>query len=217
MKNILQRKTLPVWIARDKDTLKRDKTTPNEHYLLGKQEAILHKLSIVKNNPEHHIYNFFGKSHFVQELKDAYKRLESSEYLKSEIKFKRILNKKMMWDEYWFWSGAPLQYIAYRVGYRVMTGLHAICLITGDWKPHTDFCEWFENEWLPSADADAFIYHQTTRAITRTAPIAHLLLPRMDAIRDKLIDLNNEIKSAHPELFSRLSVATQGDFKYKLN
>lgn len=217
MKNDLKYSALPKWIAPDNETVNRDARTPHENYLLGVQEAMLYKLPAVKSDPMHHIYNFFGSSHFVSELKNAYETLQSSEHFKSEIKFKRVSNKKMVWDEYLFWSGAPLQSIAYKVGNRVVSGLHAICLITGDWQPHNYFCEWFENEWLPSANADALNYHQTTRAITRTAPFAYLLLPHMDSIRDKLIDLNNEIRSRHPELSSQLSEVTYEDFKIALN
>lgn len=212
MKNDLKYSALPKWIAAEIETVNRDARTPHEHYLLGLQEALLYKLPAVKSDPMHHIYNFFGPNHFVSELKNAYETLQSSEHLKSEIKFKRVSNKKMVWDEYLFWSGAPLQWIAYRVGYRVMSGLHAICLITGEWQPHVDFCNWFEKEWLPGANAATLIYHQTGRAETRTAPILHLLIPHMDAIRDKLIALNNEIRVAHPELSSRLSEVTQADF-----
>ena len=217
MKNDLKYSALPKWIAPDNETVNRDAKSPHENYLFGLQEAMLYKLPAVKIDPMHHIYNFFGSSHFVSELKNAYETLQSSEHFKSEIKFKRVSNKKMLWDEYLFWSGAPLQSIAYKVGNRVVSGLHAICLITGDWQPHMDFCEWFENEWLPSANADALIYHQTTRAITRTAPTAFLLLPYMDSIRNKLINLNNEIRSKHPELCARLSKVTHEDFKYAVN
>lgn len=215
MKNNLKYGALPKWIAPEKETVIRDAKSPHENYLLGLQEAMLYKLPAVKREPMRHIYNFFGSSHFVEELQNAYERLQSSERLKSEIRFRRVSNKKMVWDEYLFWTGAPLQWIAYRVGYRVLSGMHAICLITGDWQPHKDFREWFENEWLTSANADALNYHQTTRAITRTAPIAYLLLPHMDSIRDKLIDLNNEIRSKHPELCNRLSEVSTQDFCIK--
>ena len=191
-------KYLPIWILPEEETVKRDAVSPTEIYALGIKEAVKYRYKSLINDPKQHIYNLDQQSGFANDLRIAYSYMRESEQLKNDLCTSEFQDMEAL-DEYRFWTNAPLQYIARRVGERGLPGLHAIALATGDWTYYQEFLNWFLAVWLPKADVIARKYYETPRHISRTMPMYHQILPHMDAMRDKVIKMINCLLIQYPE------------------
>lgn len=204
-------KYLPNWILPEDETVKRDAMSATECYAIGVKEAAEHRYKILISDPKQHIYNLDQYTGFANDLKVAYSYMRGSEKLKNDFCISDLQDEEAL-DEFRFWSYAPLQTIARRVGAKALPGLHAIALVTGDWTHYQGFLNLFLSVWLPEADVIARKYHETPRYISRTAPMYHQILPHMDAMRDKVIEINNSSIMQYPEITKSLIKLSAEDF-----
>ncbi len=202
---------LPDWMIPDQETVERDATSATDSYLIEVREATYHQYKNLIKNPQHHIYNLFGAGGFVDGLKSAYSHFNESERLKAEA-FDTNSSVLDCPTEDKFWSNAPLQWVARRVGERALPGLHAIALITQDWKPYQKFLNWFLSEWLPKADETAEKYYRTPRYISRTFPMHHEISPHLDWMRDFTIKTTNDLFYEYPETLKTFNPVSLVDF-----
>lgn len=189
---------LPRGIIPDEETFEIDQETPSEHMLRGQN----YFSNSVRRTPDwaESVTDLYRLRLVAPGILDAYQHLHGSDRLKNTPRG-RISGPV---DEFNLWDNAPLHRLAFLYGHRFWPGLAVVAEALDMPVMLEETSLWMVGSFLPRADATAAQHRQLERAHTRTASMAHLLLPLMDEYRLQYVEVIRRVIDAWPEYAGQL-------------